>query len=85
MGIGGISPGQLLLIFLIVVVLFGTKKLRTLGQDLGAALHGFKKGFKEGTPTLDTESSGADTINILDNLHNITPIQEHKKNHSEAP
>jgi sec-independent protein translocase protein TatA len=56
MGIGGISPGQLLLIFLIVVVLFGTKKLRTLGQDLGAALHGFKKGLKEGAPVLEAEA-----------------------------
>jgi len=47
MGIGGISPGSLLLIFLIIVLLFGTKKLRTLGEDMGNALRGFKKGLKE--------------------------------------
>ena len=46
MGLGGISPGSLLLIFLIIVVLFGTKKLACLGEDLGKALKGFKKGLK---------------------------------------
>lgn len=46
MGLSGISPGSLLLIFLIIVVLFGTKKLACLGEDLGKALNGFKKGLK---------------------------------------
>lgn len=48
MGISGISPGSLLLILLIVMVLFGTKKLRTMGEDLGKALQGFRKGMREG-------------------------------------
>ncbi len=39
---GGISLWQLLIIFAIVVLLFGTKKLRTLGSDLGSAVKGFK-------------------------------------------
>lgn len=39
---GGISIWQLLIIALIVVLLFGTKKLRTLGGDLGGAIKGFK-------------------------------------------
>lgn len=39
---GGISIWQLLIIALIVVVLFGTKKLRNLGGDLGSAVKGFK-------------------------------------------
>lgn len=43
MGFGGISIWQLLIILLIVVMLFGTKKLRGLGSDLGGALKGFKK------------------------------------------
>ncbi len=45
MGFGGISIGSLLLIFLIVVVLFGTKKLRTVGEDLGHAVRNFRKGL----------------------------------------
>lgn len=47
MGIGGIGIWQLLIILLIVVMLFGTKKLRTLGSDLGGALKGFKTAMKE--------------------------------------
>ena len=43
MGFGGISIWQLLIILLIVVMLFGTKKLRGMGQDLGDAVKGFKK------------------------------------------
>ena len=43
MGIGGISIWQLLIIFLIVVMLFGTRRLSSLGTDLGSALKGFKK------------------------------------------
>ena len=42
MGIGGISIWQLLIILVIVVMLFGTKRLRTLGSDLGAAIKGFR-------------------------------------------
>lgn len=47
MGLGGISIWQLLIIALIIVLLFGTKKLRTLGSDLGGALKGFKNAMKE--------------------------------------
>lgn len=47
MGISGISPGSLILILLIVMLLFGTKRLRSLGEDLGSALQGFKKGMRE--------------------------------------
>ena len=47
MGIGGIGPGSLLLIFLIILVLFGTKRLRTIGEDLGGAMKGFKKSMEE--------------------------------------
>lgn len=43
MGIGGISVWQLLIILAIVVMLFGTKRLRTLGSDLGSAVKGFRK------------------------------------------
>ena len=42
MGLGGISIWQLLIILAIIVLLFGTKKLRTLGQDLGSAVKGFR-------------------------------------------
>lgn len=44
---GGISIWQLLIIVAIVVLLFGTKKLRTLGSDLGASVKGFKKAMSD--------------------------------------
>lgn len=47
MGVGGISIWQLLIILLIVVLLFGTKKLRNIGTDLGGAIKTFKKSMKE--------------------------------------
>lgn len=47
MGIGGISIWQLLIILAIVVMLFGTKRLRSLGGDLGGAIKGFKKAMDE--------------------------------------
>jgi len=45
----GISVTQLLIILVIVVVLFGTKRLRNLGGDLGGAIKGFKSAVKEGS------------------------------------
>ncbi len=47
MGLGGISPWSLLLILVIVLLLFGTKKLRNLGGDLGGAFKGFKNAMSD--------------------------------------
>lgn len=44
---GGISVWQLLIIAAIVILLFGTKKLRGLGGDLGSAVKGFKKAMSD--------------------------------------
>mgnify|MGYP000208563039 FL=1 len=43
----GISPMQLLIILVIVALIFGTKKLRNMGGDLGGAVKGFKKAMKD--------------------------------------
>ncbi len=48
MGIGGISIWQLLIVLLIVIVLFGTKKLRNIGGDLGTAIKNFRSSMREG-------------------------------------
>ncbi|MGK0498761.1 MAG: sec-independent protein translocase protein TatA [Oceanicoccus sp.] len=42
MGLGGISIWQLLIVLAIVVMLFGTKRLRNMGGDLGEAVKGFR-------------------------------------------
>jgi sec-independent protein translocase protein TatA len=47
MGIGGISMWQLMILLLIVVLVFGTKRLRNMGGDLGAAVKGFRKGMED--------------------------------------
>ena len=47
MGFGGISIWQLLIVLAIIVLLFGTKKLRGIGGDLGGAISGFRKAIKE--------------------------------------
>ncbi|RTZ72907.1 MAG: Sec-independent protein translocase subunit TatA [Gammaproteobacteria bacterium] len=48
MGFGGISIWQLLIVLVIVLLLFGTKRLRNMGSDLGAAFKGFKKAVSDG-------------------------------------
>ena len=45
---GSMSLFHWLIVLVIVVLLFGTKKLRNLGEDLGGAVKGFKQGLKDG-------------------------------------
>ena len=47
MGMGGISIWQLLIILLIVLLLFGTKRLKSIGSDLGNAIKGFRAALSE--------------------------------------
>ena len=47
MGIGGIGVWQLLIILMIVIMLFGTKRLGSIGTDLGSAIRGFRKSVKD--------------------------------------
>ena len=54
-GLGGISPWSLLIILVIVVVIFGTKRLRNAGGDLGGAVKNFKDSMKTG----ENEASAA--------------------------
>ena len=53
MGLGGISIWQLLIILVIVVLLFGTKKVRNIGADLGGAIKSFRKSMKDGEAEAD--------------------------------
>ena len=47
MGVGGISIGSLLIVLVIVMLLFGTKRLRNIGSVLGGALSGFRKAVRD--------------------------------------
>jgi len=44
----GLSTTHLIIFLVIIVVIFGTKKLRNIGSDLGGAVKGFKDGMKDG-------------------------------------
>ena len=55
---GGFSIWHWLIVLLVVVVIFGTKKLRNIGSDLGGAVRGFKEGVK-GTDEAATADANA--------------------------
>lgn len=48
MGLSGVSPLSLILILLIVIVLFGSSKLKNIGEDLGKAVKSFRSAMNEG-------------------------------------
>ncbi len=48
MGLGGISIWQLLIVLIIVLLLFGTKRLKNVGSDLGSAIRGFRNSMAAG-------------------------------------
>ena len=54
---GSFSIWHWLIVLLIIVLIFGTKKLRNVGQDLGGAVKGFKDGMKEGTAEKSAEAA----------------------------
>ena len=58
----GISIWQLLIILVIVIVLFGTKKLRNIGGDLGSAIKNFRKSMSDGEKNEDAEKQAATQI-----------------------
>ena len=59
MGLGGISIWQLLIILAIVVMLFGTSRLRNIGSDLGSAIKGFRNSMNK--DEAEGESVGGNT------------------------
>ena len=54
---GSFSIWHWLIVLLIVILVFGTKKLRNLGQDLGSAIRGFKEGMKGGEEAADAAAA----------------------------
>ena len=56
---GSFSIWHWLIVLVIVMLVFGTKKLRNIGSDLGGAVRGFKEGMKEGTADKPAEGAGA--------------------------
>ena len=71
MGFGGISLWQLLIILVIVLMIFGTKKLRNMGGDLGTAIKGFMKSVKE-EPADSVKEEPADS-NVIESVSTEAP------------
>lgn len=73
----GISIWQLAIIALIIVLLFGTKKLRGLGGDLGSAVKGFKKAVTdEDKDAASTESTKDEALANKSNATNSETVKE---------
>jgi sec-independent protein translocase protein TatA len=66
MGLGGIGIWQLIIILAIIMMVFGTKKLRNIGSDLGGAIKGFKNAMDEGKDQARQEqlTEGENTIDV---------------------
>ena len=61
---GSFSIWHWLIVLVIVMLVFGTKKLRNMGADLGGAVKGFKDGMKEGSAT--AANAAAETVNPVE-------------------
>jgi sec-independent protein translocase protein TatA len=55
---GSFSIWHWLIVLIIVMLVFGTKKLRNIGADLGGAVRGFKEGMKDGTSDKPADAAG---------------------------
>lgn len=65
----GISITKLLVIAALIVLLFGTNKLRTLGSDLGAAIKGFKKAMNDDQTAAKSSSTDDEPAALSDTRH----------------
>jgi sec-independent protein translocase protein TatA len=80
---GGISIWQLLIVAVIVVLLFGTKKLRNLGGDLGSAVKGFKNAIGDEKDSVSKVEKDSDTL--ADNTtQDASKSKESQKDNSQA-
>lgn len=65
--LGGISPIQLIIVLVIVILIFGTKKLRNMGKDIGGAVKGFKQGMNDKDDASDSADTDPNLIQKRDN------------------
>jgi sec-independent protein translocase protein TatA len=66
MGLGGISIWKLLIILAIVIMIFGTKRLKNIGGDLGGAIKGFKKSMADDEPAKELDEQSDSTADKKD-------------------
>lgn len=61
---GSLSIWHWLIVLVIIMLVFGTKKLRNMGSDLGGAVKGFKEGMKEGASSDAAADAAKKTIDV---------------------
>ena len=61
---GSFSIWHWLIVLVVVLLIFGTKKLRNIGSDLGGAVKGFKEGMKEDAPKISEKDEQGRTIDV---------------------
>ena len=71
---GSFSIWHWLIVLLIVVMVFGTKKLRNMGGDLGGAVKGFKDGMKDGAASADDKAAPPAQVTSATNAPEKTTI-----------
>ncbi len=76
---GTFSIWHWLIVLLIVVMVFGTKKLKNIGSDLGGAVKGFKDGMKEGGQPADGSSAAAPAPQVAQDSQKTTIDVEAKQ------
>ena len=62
MGVAGVSPGSLLLIFMILLLLFGKSRIKDLAEELGSAVKSFKKSMDEDDLKTSKDAKSADDV-----------------------
>jgi len=77
---GSFSIWHWLIVLAIVALVFGTKKLRNIGEDLGGAVKGFKKGMKEASSDDDADAT---TTQRVENIEQTIDVQAHEKSGTE--
>ena len=60
---GSFSIWHWIIVLVVVVLIFGTKKLRNAGRDIGGAVHDFKKGMNDGNTDIEAKKSTSNKAN----------------------
>lgn len=79
---GSFSIWHWLIVLLIIVLIFGTKKLKNMGSDLGGAVKGFKDGMKEGSSSPETPVPPASQVTSAPGGSDKTTIDVEARNKS---
>nr|AQQ74706.1 hypothetical protein [uncultured bacterium] len=76
---GSFSIWHWLIVLLVIILVFGTSKLKNMGKDLGSAIKGFKEGMREGT---DSVAEGTNKVEEARKVGQTIDVQAKEKSTS---